>query len=50
MSARAAGIGFLALGEVGGSAIELAAPDARLGISVGDAGDLFDTALANRLS
>jgi phosphoribosylformylglycinamidine synthase len=50
LSRNAAGVGFLALGRVGGSNIDLAAPDARLGISVEDAGDLFDSALANRLS
>ena len=50
LSAKAAGIGFLALGQVGGSAIDLAAPAARLGISVEDAGDLFDSVLTNRVS
>jgi len=50
LSTKAAHAGFLALGQVGGSTIDLAAPAARLGISVEDAGDLFDFALANRLS
>jgi phosphoribosylformylglycinamidine synthase len=50
LSGRAAGVGFLALGQVGGSTIDLAAPDARLYISVEDAGDLFDSVLANRVS
>jgi len=50
LSAKAAGIGFLALGQVGGSAIDLAAPAARLDISVEDAGDLFDSVLTNRVS
>ena len=50
LSAKAAGVGFLALGQVGGSAVDLVAPAARLGISVEDAGDLFDSVLANRVS
>ena len=50
LSGKAAGVGFLALGQVGGSTIELAAPAARLDISVEDAGDLFDSVLANRVS
>jgi phosphoribosylformylglycinamidine synthase II len=50
LSAKAAGIGFLALGQVGGSAIDLAAPAARLDISVEDAGGLFDSVLTNRVS
>jgi phosphoribosylformylglycinamidine synthase subunit PurL len=50
LSTEAAGVGFLALGQVGGSAIALAAPAARLNISVEDAGDLFDFALISRVS
>jgi phosphoribosylformylglycinamidine synthase len=50
LTTKAAGIGFWALGQVGGSAIDLAAPAARLGISVEDAGDLFDSVLTNRVS
>jgi phosphoribosylformylglycinamidine synthase len=50
LSAAAARVGFLALGQVGGTDIDLAAPAARLGISVEDAGDLFDSVLTNRLS
>jgi phosphoribosylformylglycinamidine synthase len=50
LSGKASGVGFLALGQVGGSTIDLAAPAARLGISVEDAGDLFDSVLANRVS
>ena len=50
LSTKATGVGFLALGQVGGGAIALAAPDARLGISVEDAGDLFNFALVSRVS
>jgi phosphoribosylformylglycinamidine synthase len=50
LSRKAAGVGFLALGQVDGSTIALAAPAARLDISVEDAGDLFDFALVSRVS
>jgi phosphoribosylformylglycinamidine synthase len=50
LSTKAAGVGFLALGQVGGADLALAAPAARLDISVEDAGDLFDSVLANRVS
>ena len=50
LSTKAAGVGFLALGQVGGGAIALAAPAARLSISVEDAGDLFNFALVSRVS
>jgi phosphoribosylformylglycinamidine synthase len=44
------GIGFLALGTVGGPCIEIAAGAARIDLSLEDAGSLFDSALAERLS
>ncbi len=50
LSTKAAAVGFLALGQVGGPDIRLRAPAARLSISVEDAGDLFDSVLANRVS
>ena len=50
LSARASAVGFLALGEVGGGAIRIAALDARLELSVEEAGVIFDSALAERLS
>jgi phosphoribosylformylglycinamidine synthase subunit PurL len=50
LSRVAAGVGFLALGRVGGGEINLGAPAARLDISVEDAGDLFDFALVSRVS
>jgi phosphoribosylformylglycinamidine synthase II len=49
LSRKAARVGFLALGEVGGDAIRISAATATLGISVGEAGGLFDTALASRV-
>jgi phosphoribosylformylglycinamidine synthase subunit PurL len=48
--ANAAGIGFLALGTVTGASIEIAAGTARIDISLEDAGSLFESALAERLS
>ena len=50
LSNRAAGVGFLALGQVGGRHLRMAAPAARLDLSVEDAGVVFDSALADRLS
>ncbi len=50
LSGRAAGVGFLALGQVAGDDLRMAAPAARLDVSVEDAGVLFDSALANRAS
>jgi phosphoribosylformylglycinamidine synthase len=49
LSRKAAQVGFLALGEVGGDAIRISAATATLDISVGEAGGLFDTALASRV-
>jgi phosphoribosylformylglycinamidine synthase len=50
LSAQAAGIGFLALGTVGGDAVRIAAGDGTIDVSVEEAGRLFDSALADRLS
>ena len=50
LSQKASKAGFLALGQVGGSDVEITAPAARLGISVEAAGDRFDSGLTNRLS
>jgi phosphoribosylformylglycinamidine synthase subunit PurL len=50
LSSRAAGVGFLALGTVGGPAIAVAAGAARIEMSLEDAGSLFESALAERLS
>ena len=50
LSARAAGVGFLALGAVGGAAVQIAAGAARIDISLEDARNLFESALAERLS
>ena len=49
-TANAAGVGFLALGTVGGAGIAIAAGTARIDISLEDAGSLFESALAERLS
>jgi phosphoribosylformylglycinamidine (FGAM) synthase-like enzyme len=48
--ANAAGVGFLALGTVGGAGIGIAAGTARIDISLEDAGSLFESALAEKLS
>jgi phosphoribosylformylglycinamidine synthase len=50
LSAKAAGVGFLALGEVGGEHIRISASAARLDLSVEDAGRIFGSALADRVS
>jgi phosphoribosylformylglycinamidine (FGAM) synthase-like enzyme len=50
LSANAAGVGFLALGTVGGAGIEISAGTARIETSLEDAGSLFESALAERLS
>ena len=50
LSSNAAGVGFVALGSVGGTNIAIAAGTARIEISLEDAGSLFDSALAERLS
>ena len=50
LSSQAAGVGFLALGTVGGSAIAIAAGTATIEVSLEDAGSLFESALAERLS
>jgi phosphoribosylformylglycinamidine synthase len=49
-TANAAGVGFLALGTLGGAGIGIAAGTARIDISLEDAGSLFDSALAERIS
>ena len=49
-TANAAGVGFLALGTVGGRGIEIAAGTARIDISLEEARSLFESALAERLS
>jgi phosphoribosylformylglycinamidine synthase len=50
ISHRARGVGFLALGSVGGDAIELAAGTARIDMSVEEADRLFHAGLPARLS
>jgi phosphoribosylformylglycinamidine synthase subunit PurL len=50
ISHRARGVGFLALGMVGGDAIEIAAGTARIDMSVEEAGRLFYSGLPGRLS
>jgi phosphoribosylformylglycinamidine synthase II len=50
ISQRARGVGFLALGTVGGSAIEIAAGTATIDLSVAEAGRLFHSGLPSRLS
>jgi hypothetical protein len=50
ISHRARTVGFLALGTVGGSAIEIAAGTARIDLSVEEAGGLFHSGLPARLS
>jgi phosphoribosylformylglycinamidine synthase len=50
LSASAAGVGFLALGTVGGGGIAIAAGTARIDFSLEDAGSLFESALAEELS
>ena len=50
LSARAADVGFLALGSVGGPRIDIAAGAARIESSLEDAGSLFESALAERFS
>jgi phosphoribosylformylglycinamidine synthase len=50
LSSQAAAVGFLALGTVGGSAIAIAAGAATIDISLEDAGSLFESALAERIS
>jgi hypothetical protein len=49
-NANATGVGFLALGTTGGADIEIAAGTARIDISLEEAGSLFESALAERLS
>ena len=49
-TANAAGVGFVALGTVGGANIGIAAGTARIDSSLEDAGSLFVSALAERLS
>jgi phosphoribosylformylglycinamidine synthase len=49
-AATGAGVGFLALGTVGGAGIAIAAGAARIDFSLEDAGSLFESALAERLS
>jgi len=52
LSARAneARVGFLAVGSIGGAGIGIAAGTARIDISLEDAGIVFESALAERLS
>jgi phosphoribosylformylglycinamidine synthase len=49
-AATRAGVGFLALGTLGGPRIEMAGGAARIELSLEEAGSLFDSALAERLS
>jgi hypothetical protein len=50
LSKKARNFGFLALGSVGGSQIEIAAGTARIDLSVEEAGRLFHSGLPSRLS
>jgi phosphoribosylformylglycinamidine synthase len=50
ISHRARGVGFLALGSVGGDALEIAAGTARIDLSVEEAGGLFHSGLPARVS
>jgi phosphoribosylformylglycinamidine synthase subunit PurL len=50
ISNQARGVGFLALGSVGGDSIEIAAGTARIDLSVEEAGRLFHSGLPARLS
>jgi phosphoribosylformylglycinamidine synthase subunit PurL len=50
LSHRARGVGFLALGSVGGDALAIAAGTARIDLSVEEAGRLFYSGLPRRLS
>jgi len=50
ISRHAHGVGFLALGTVGGEDIEIAAGTARIDLSVEEAGGLFHSGLPARLS
>ncbi len=50
LSGRAAAVGFLALGHVGGETLRITAPAATLDLSVEDAADRFNSALADRVS
>jgi phosphoribosylformylglycinamidine synthase len=50
ISHRARGVGFVALGSVGGDAIEIAAGTARIDLSVEEADRLFHSGLPARLS
>jgi phosphoribosylformylglycinamidine synthase len=50
ISGKARGVGFVALGTVGGDAIEIAAGTARIDLSVEEAGGLFHSGLPARLS
>jgi phosphoribosylformylglycinamidine synthase subunit PurL len=50
ISQKARNLGFLALGSVGGSGIEIAAGTATIDLSVAEAGRLFHSGLPSRLS
>ena len=50
LSHRAARVGFLALGQVGGQDVRIVAADARIDLSVEAAGGLFDPGLTDRVS
>jgi hypothetical protein len=49
LSSKAAGVGFLALGTVGGENIRSTAGDATIDLSVDDARRVFETALSGSL-
>jgi phosphoribosylformylglycinamidine synthase len=50
LSRRAARMGFLALGQVGGGDVRIAAGAARIDISVEQAGGLFNSGLTDKVS
>jgi phosphoribosylformylglycinamidine synthase subunit PurL len=50
LSRNAARVGFLALGQVGGDAVRITAGTARIDLSVEEAGDVFNSGLADKVS
>jgi phosphoribosylformylglycinamidine synthase len=50
LSGKAARVGFLALGQVGGSLIRIAAGDGTIALSVEEAEDIFTSGLADKVS
>jgi phosphoribosylformylglycinamidine synthase II len=48
LSQKAAGVGFLALGSLGGDQVRLACADATIAVSVDDARRVFETGLADK--